>query len=70
MFGMADGAATSMLREPSAAAQRFSAALAQDVARALRQAGRPMARTLAFPATNAHPHIPRARPRTTAAQIR
>jgi CRP/FNR family transcriptional regulator, cyclic AMP receptor protein len=36
-----------MLREPSALARRFSAALAKDVARALWQAERPMARTSA-----------------------
>ena len=34
-----------MLRAPGAAARRFSAALTEDVARALRQAERPMART-------------------------
>ena len=33
-----------MLRDPSAAARRFSAGLAEDVARALRQAERPIAR--------------------------
>ena len=70
LIGLPGERVRDMLREPSAVAQRFSAALAQDVARALRQAERPMARTLAFPATNAHPHIPRARPRTAAAQIR
>ncbi len=47
-----------MLREPSAVARRFSAALAEDVARALRQAERPMARTLAFSATNTCSHNP------------
>jgi CRP-like cAMP-binding protein len=41
-----------MLREPSVVARRFSAALAEDVARALRQAERPMARTSAFSTTN------------------
>ena len=34
-----------MLRDPSAVARRFSAAIAEDAARALRQAERPMART-------------------------
>ena len=38
--------AREMLREPSVAARRFSAALAEDVARALQQAERPVARTL------------------------
>ena len=41
-----------MLREPSSVARRFSAALAEDVARALRQAERPVARTLASSATD------------------
>ena len=45
-----------MLREPSAVARRFSAALAEDVARALQQANRPVAPTLAFSATNGHSH--------------
>jgi len=40
-----------MLRDPSAPARRFSAAVAEDVARALRQAERPMARTWAASAT-------------------
>ena len=47
-----------MLREPSAVARRFSAALAEDVARALQQANRPVAPTLAFSATNGHSHSP------------
>jgi CRP-like cAMP-binding protein len=42
--------AREMLREPSAAARRFSAALAEDAARALQQAERPVART--FSAAN------------------
>jgi hypothetical protein len=33
-----------MLRDPNAAARRFSAGLAEDIARALRQAERPIAR--------------------------
>jgi CRP-like cAMP-binding protein len=37
----------SMLRDPSAVARRFSSAVAQDVARAMRQAERPIARTSA-----------------------
>ena len=37
--------AREMLREPSVAARRFSAALAEDMARALQQAERPVART-------------------------
>ncbi len=41
-----------MLREPSVVARRFSAALAEDVARALRQAERPMARTSAVSTMN------------------
>jgi len=36
-----------MLRDPSAAARRFSSAIAEDVSRAMRQAERPVARTLA-----------------------
>lgn len=45
-----------MLRNPSAVARRFSAAIAEDIARALRQAERPMARTSVGPITAAaHP---------------
>jgi len=47
-----------MLREPSAVARRFSAALAEDVARALQQANRPVAPTSAFSATNGHSRSP------------
>jgi CRP-like cAMP-binding protein len=42
-----------MLRDPSAVSRRFSAAIAEDIARALLQAERPMARTSGGPITRA-----------------
>ena len=50
--------ARDMLREPSVAARRFSAALAEDVARALQQAERPVARTFSAANTRSLTGVP------------